>query len=720
MNTDEWPSPAANSGHNVDTSLSSVVPASPWARIKEHKVLQWSLAYLGAALALAHGQELLAHNFHWPELVGHILIGTLIVGFPIAVALAWYHGHRASRHVSGAEATIIAILLLIGAGLLWALVQPRVATVSAKAIGSSSPATASVSASVSQHSASSDLTTPPRRPRLAILPFENLSPDPANAFFADGLHEEILATLTQRAPGLEVISRTTMILYRAAPKPVETIARELGATHVIEGSVRRAGQRVRLTLQLIDARTDVHLWAQDFDRTLVDTLALQTEVAQAVATQLAVKLGGTTESAPAVDPEAYDLYLKARLARRNLGAANADISAEIHRVTELLERAVGRDPQFGQAHLELANHLVRGFTYFSDEHWLTGARDHLAAAQALIPGDPGLVITQAMYNYAMDIGQPLTPAVEAALANTQDPLNSQVATRLYGQAGRFEETHALYERLAQLDPGNFFLFVEYISNFADVRRPQDALRALDSSVLPRLPAFDVFRKMSRTCIPYEFTGKGDFSVCGSLEDAYYDASYGPSPIRRARNLIFRRRYAEARALIEKSALTGSTAEPGSMTGPVPIAEDLGWIALLMSDKAAAHSQSEAIRAFLTSTPKTHVQAWYGTVLAAEAQLLAGDHAAAIATAQQLIASRPRAKDAWTWYWVAQYSARILAWAGAQDDAVALLDNLSTVQNGLPPALVTRQPLFDVPLAANPRWQALKARLEAQMAATRLE
>src|SRR3974390_437789 len=117
------PSPATHSGHNVDTPLPPVAPASPWARIKEHKVLQWSLAYLGAALALAHGQELLAHNFHWPELVGHVLIGALIVGFPIAVALAWYHGHRGMTRFTAPEMTVVALLVVIAAVLLTALVR---------------------------------------------------------------------------------------------------------------------------------------------------------------------------------------------------------------------------------------------------------------------------------------------------------------------------------------------------------------------------------------------------------------------------------------------------------------------------------------------------------------------------------------------------------------------------------------------------------------------
>src|SRR5277367_1844273 len=245
-----------------------------WQRIREHKIIQWGLGYFAAALALVHAEELIAHAYGWPETAGQILIAVAGLGLPVALTLAWYHGHRASRHVSGAEASILAILLLLGSGLLWVLVRPH---------EGSPTAPASKTASVTP----ARLPAPQGKPRIAVLPFENLSPDPNNAFFTDGLHEEILSTLANRAPGLEVISRTTMMLYRFAPKSVEEIARTLGATHVLEGSVRREGNTVRLTLQLIDAKSDGHVWSQDYDRTLTSALALQSEVAAQVAAQLA-------------------------------------------------------------------------------------------------------------------------------------------------------------------------------------------------------------------------------------------------------------------------------------------------------------------------------------------------------------------------------------------------------------------------------------------------
>ena len=152
----------------------------------------------------------------------------------------------------------------------------------------------------------------PSKLRLAILPFDNLSPDPANAFFTDGLHEEIVSTLGERLPGVEVISRTTMTSGRFKAQPVATIVRELGATHVIEGSVRRESQRVRVTLQLIDAETDQHVWSKSYDRTLESALTLQSEVASELASQLSVELPVWAHSAeyPTQDTEAYDEYLR--------------------------------------------------------------------------------------------------------------------------------------------------------------------------------------------------------------------------------------------------------------------------------------------------------------------------------------------------------------------------------------------------------------------------
>jgi adenylate cyclase len=210
--------------------------------------------------------------------------------------------------------------------------------------------------------ATTEIKAPPSRPRIAVLPFENLSPDSGNAFFADGVHEELLATLANDTPGLlDVISSTTMSVYRGKPVLVPTLARDLNCTYVLEGSVRREGNLVRLTLQLIDARDDRQIWAESYDRTLGNAMALEREVATAVTSRLSLKLSGVQSHAPSVDPAAYDLYLKARGAER--AAFETHSVAGIQNATQLLGQAIEADPNFVRAHLERMSLRLRLFLY---------------------------------------------------------------------------------------------------------------------------------------------------------------------------------------------------------------------------------------------------------------------------------------------------------------------------------------------------------------------
>ncbi len=199
----------------------------------------------------------------------------------------------------------------------------------------------------------SESATDSTAPRLAVLPFANLSPEPANAFFADGLHEEILSTLAERIPGIAVISRTTMMSYRQTPKPLGEVARELGATHVMEGTVRREGDHVRLTLQLVDAGTDRYLWSQTYDRALASAMTLQSEVAADVATQLSVRLAADAEGTKPItrDAEAYDLYLRALVIFRDL---DFNDDSQNQALEDVLNRALARDRSFAQAYAQRA------------------------------------------------------------------------------------------------------------------------------------------------------------------------------------------------------------------------------------------------------------------------------------------------------------------------------------------------------------------------------
>src|SRR5205085_4411959 len=217
---------------------------------------------------------------------------------------------------------------------------------------------------------------------IAVLPFDNLSRDPDNAFFTDGVQDEILTDLAKVAD-LKVISRSSVMQYKSeVARDLRKIGRELGVAHLLEGSVQRASNRVRVNAQLIDARNDAHLWAQTYDRDLADVFAIQSEIAKAIADQLQAKLSpseiNAIERAPTADVTAFDLYTQAKSLLLNISFSAKNLSNMLQAV-DLLEKAVARDSSFFQAYCLLAS--AHDSIYFlGNEH--TPAR--LAAAEAAI------------------------------------------------------------------------------------------------------------------------------------------------------------------------------------------------------------------------------------------------------------------------------------------------------------------------------------------------
>ena len=199
---------------------------------------------------------------------------------------------------------------------------------------------------------------------IAVLPFENLSEEKANAFFADGVQDQVLTNLAQIAD-LKVISRTSVMQYKSgAPRNLREIGQQLGVAHVVEGSVQRAANKVRVSAQLIDARNDAHLWAQTYDRDLADVFAIQSEIAKAIADQLQAKLSPNEKKAieqpPTTDLAAFDLYSRAKslLLTTSISATR---DPDLRKAIELLDEAVKRDPSFFDAYCQLAD--AHGYLY---------------------------------------------------------------------------------------------------------------------------------------------------------------------------------------------------------------------------------------------------------------------------------------------------------------------------------------------------------------------
>ena len=299
-------------------------------------------------------------------------------------------------------------------------------------------------------------STPPQRAdkSIAVLPFTNMSSDKENEFFTDGIHEDILTNLAL-IRDVRVVSRTSVMQYRGTTKPISQIAQELKVAYVLEGSVRRSGNKVKVTGQLIRAATDEHLWAKAYDRDLTDVFTIQGEIATAIAGALQSVLTPEAKSIlghrPTDNPAAYDLFLQARHLRRN-GSIT-----EQHGIIPLLEQAVQLDPQFAAAWSELGSRRV--FVYFNMEHTealLAKAREAIETAVRLAPDDPAVIEGQGDYYYYgyRDYARATENYARLAQLRPNDPVLFWSLALIQRRQGRFADSLRNFQRANELDPAN--------------------------------------------------------------------------------------------------------------------------------------------------------------------------------------------------------------------------------------------------------------------------
>ena len=328
-----------------------------------------------------------------------------------------------------------------------------------------------------------------------MLPFENRSEDNANAYFAEGIQDEILTRLSKIA-GLKVISRTSTQHYKSAPENLPEIAKQLGVAHILEGSVQKSGDAVRVNVQLIKAANDSHLWADTFDRKLTDIFAVESEVARAIADQLQAKLTGREEQALAVKPtssaEAYDAYLRglAFEARSHFSYSN-DLLAK---VIDFYERAVQIDPKFAVAWARLSR--ADALLYFNRHDTTSAARGYAAKhalenAQKLEPNSPETLLAVGYYQYWVlrDYGDAKTTF---SRVSKMLPGNSEVPDALgfiARREGRWDQSIAYFEQALALDPRNVELLTDAAETYSMVRQFPVALKLCDRAldIIPNDP-----------------------------------------------------------------------------------------------------------------------------------------------------------------------------------------------------------------------------------------
>ena len=487
--------------------------SSVWERLRRRKVVQWGIAYGAGAWGFLQGLAYVSTLLDWPAQLQKLTGLALLIGLPVVLVVAWYHGDRGERRVTRTELTILTLLFLLGGGLFWRY-QHAVET-PASAASATGPATPALSRTATSGSAG---------PSIAVLPFDNRSKLEDDAFFVDGIHDDILTQLS-KVSALTVISRTSVEQFRDTKLPVKVIAEQLGVKSILEGGVQRGGDRVRINVQLIDAATDAHLWAETYDRELTaeNIFAIQSELAAAIADALKATLTPAERARVATIPtqnldawEAYQLG-KQRMARR-AGAALAEAE-------RFFRRAITLDPSFALAHVGLADALRLQVEYSGKprESALAEADEALSKALALDPNlaeawasKGGIAMSRGNNEQAEELLRRairLNPSYATAhqwlslvltwsgrlqeelehseRAAQLDPLSAVVQGNLGGSMhllGRFDEAEARYRRAIELDPKSpgalnaIAMLSAYARNrFADALLLQGRAVALDDA-----------------------------------------------------------------------------------------------------------------------------------------------------------------------------------------------------------------------------------------------
>src|SRR5690242_12273447 len=330
------------------------------SRLKQRKLVQWALAYVAFSFALLQGVDIVAQRFGWPDQIEKLLILALAIGFVVVLVLAWYHGERGVQRVSGTEIVILALLLAIGGTLLWRFER------------SSTRVTIEVNMPIAAKS-------------IAVLPFVNMSGDPKNDYFSDGITEEILDALAQ-VPNLKVAARTSAFAFKGNAEDLRKVGQVLDVATVLEGSVQKSGDEVRITAQLIDTRSGYHLWSEKYDRKLTSIFAVEDEISKAIADKLQVQLAGgsgsTLVAQKTIDPRAHDFYLRGLtlLAARSVSEA-----------VGAFREAVAIDPDYAQAWAALAEAQAL-LPAYGPTAMQTAYADSLESARRALAANPNVAL----------------------------------------------------------------------------------------------------------------------------------------------------------------------------------------------------------------------------------------------------------------------------------------------------------------------------------------
>jgi TolB-like protein/Tfp pilus assembly protein PilF len=537
---------------------------------------------------------------------------------------------------------------------------------------------------------------------IAVLPFENLSPNPENAFFVDGVQDEI-STYLAKIADLKVISRISVMQYKAGiSRNAHAIGQALGVAHLLEGSVQRDANRVRVNAQLIDARTDAHLWGQTYDRDLADVFAIQSEIAKAIADQLQAKLSANEKRAiqqpPTLDVTAYDLYSRARMLilTANFSAARRE---KMLQAVDLLNQALARDPSFFVAQCLLA--------YSHDQLYLLGNEhtpERLALAELAVEaafrlrpdaGEAHLARAEHLYRGYLDYAGALAELEIARRTLPNNPHVFELAAYIARRQGKHEEALRSLDRAFELDPRNYFIPQQMALSYGALRRYAEQAAILDRALA--INPNDVHVILWRAGV--ELNWKADTRPLHQAIDAI--RAQNPTSLAEVANDWFTCALAErdapavGRALL---ALEGGNLGLDAMYLSRSFGE--GLAARMTNDDAKARAAFMAART--EQEKRVQAQPNYGPALCVLGLIDAalGRKEEALREGRRAIELLPVEKDAINGGHIVVHFAIIAAWTGEKDLACEQL------------AIAARVPLFTInygSLKLLPYWDPLRGR-----------
>ena len=536
---------------------------------------------------------------------------------------------------------------------------------------------------------------------IAVLPLENLTEEKENAYFADGIQDELLSNLA-KIKDLKVISRTSVMQYKAGiTRNLKEIAQQLGVSNVIEGSVRRAGNHVRVSVQLIDALTDRHIWVQNYDRTLADSLALQgelaTEIAAGVGATLSPQEKARVEATPTKNSAAYDAYLRGRAFTSSVQSDRSNVEGAIRAFQE----AVRLDSNFALAwtYLSYAQSQYYWSGADSSPARLAAAKDAFDRALALDPNLPEVHLALGYYRY---YGQRDFTGALAEFQRAEEGLPNNVdVSRAIGlinrRLGHWDQAIAAQRRAVELDPRNAEVALELATTYGVVRRFPEALASVD-----RVLAFEPANANGLGMKALDLWAMGDIEA---VEPLVANPAFGP-PVRGIQAML-QQRYPAAVEIFSKALAEGPIED--NLWLPPALALCQQRAGNVAAARATLQQASQDIRRrFETvppdSTASSELHSSLGRVYAG-----LGEAASAVAEGEKGVALQPTSKDPFEGPGRETEMAAIYAVLGDADHAIPILRRLLQIPCGLEvsPGFLRIEPVWDQ-IRNDPRFQELAA------------